>query len=334
MNRKTKHKSYDLKPISLFIGAGLLLLLIYTLARVQSSDRNLFPISVVCLIAGVLFEGKRVLGKWSTLFYTIIGAAAFSFFGLLPGKHEHNYNFESHVESIPYWFIFMFSIFSIAFNKDKVTARLTEGITLLQSVAMTYWVIDLHIYETTSTFVKVVMVIGLLFAIFTLFNAFTPAVLSRTSRLILSIWSCFIMVIFAADNIYELYQNEPIETTTNLPIGFLVGLQFFLLGVSTIYIVQNFLMLMGFLPGRGTFFNDRYFKELKELKDDHVSRYSTNQVSILQSLLCILITGGLFYLNYDYRFLPRQFAIWIVFITFPFLILPFDFLQTRTNKND
>ena len=334
MSRKTKHKSYDLKPILLFIGAGLLLLSIYIFARVQSSDRNLFPISVICLIAGVLFEGKRVLGKWSTLLYTIIGAAAFSFFGLLPGKNEHNYNFESHVASIPYWFIFMFSIFSIAFNKDKVTARLTEGITLLQSVAMTYWVIDLHIYETTSIFIKVLMVIGLLFAIFTLFHAFTPATLSRTSRLTLSIWSCFIMVIFAADNIHELYQNETIESTINLPIGFLVGLQFFLLGVSTIYIVQNFLMLMGFLPGKGTFFNDRYFKEFKELKADHISRYSTNQVSVIQSLLCILITGGIFYLNYDYRILPRQFAIWIVFITFPYLMFPLDLLQTQTNKKD
>lgn len=334
MTRKTKSKSYGLKPIFLVIGAGLLLLSIYVISRVQSSDRNLIPISVICLITGVLFEGKRIIGKWSTLFFIVLVAAAFSFIGLLPGKHERGYNFDSHIATMPYSFIVMFSIFTIAFNEDKVTAQLTEGITLLQSVAMTYWVMDLHIYETTSTFVKVLMVIGLLFAIFTLFHAFTPTTLSRTSRLTLSIWSCFIMVILASDNIYEVYQNEPIESAANLPIGFLVGLQFFLLGVSTIYIVQNFLMLMGFLPGRGTFFNDRYFKELKELKSDHIKRYSPHQVSIVQSLLCILITGGLFYLNYNYRFLPRQFAIWIVFIIFPFLLLPLDYLQTQTNRND
>lgn len=334
MTRITKSKSYGLKPIFLVIGAGLLLLSIYVISRVQSSDRNLIPISVICLITGVLFEGKRIIGKWSTLFFIVLVAAAFSFVGLLPGKHERDYNFDSHIATMPYSFIVMFSIFTIAFNEDKVTAQLTEGITLLQSVAMTYWVMDLHIYETTSTFVKVLMVIGLLFAIFTLFHAFTPTTLSRTSRLTLSIWSCFIMVILASDNIYKVYQNEPIESAANLPIGFLVGLQFFLLGVSTIYIVQNFLMLMGFLPGRGTFFNDRYFKELKALKSDHIKRYSPHQVSIVQSLLCILITGGLFYLNYNYRFLPRQFAIWIVFIIFPFLLLPLGYLQTQTNRND
>lgn len=334
MNKKTKDKPKEKKSVLLFIKAGLLLLSIYILAKFSSSSKNLFPISVICLISGVLFEGKRVLEKWSALLKTIISAAGFSFLALLPGKNEHDYKLEFHVWLIPYCFIFTFSFFSIVFNKNKVTAHLTEGITLLQSVAMAYWVIDLHIYETTSIFVKVLMVICLLFAIFTLFNAFTPTILSRTTRLTLSIWSSFIMLIFAIDNIYELYQNEPIESATNLPNGFLVGIQFFLLGVSTIYIVQNFLMLLYFLPRRHRFFNDRYYKEIKELEDEHINRYSSNQVNIIQALFCILITGGLFYLNYDYRFLPRQFAIWILFIAFPYLMLPLDILQTQRNKND
>jgi hypothetical protein len=314
------------KTILLAIAVILLLLTILILAIYA-------PISVICLLAGVLFEGKRIIGKWSTLFYTVIGSLVCSFLVLLLIKTESHDDFEAHVALMPYFFILFFSVFGIEFNKKKVIVQLTEGITLLQSVAITYWVIDLHVYETTSDFIKILMVIGLLFAFFTLFHAFTPVTLLRANRLALSIWSSIIMLIFASDSIYQLYQNEPIESSINLPSGFLVGLQFFLLGVSTIYIVQNFLMLMEFLPRREKFFNKQYFKELKELKNDHIRRYSAKPVSIFHSFLCVMITGGLFFLNYNYQALPRQFAIWIVFILFPYLMWFIDFIQIQSHKS-
>jgi len=71
-----------------------------------------------------------------------------------------------------YVFIFAFSIITSVIKKDKVTLKLTEGITLLQSVAMVYWMIDVRVYETTSNVSKVFMLIGLGFTAFTLFHAF------------------------------------------------------------------------------------------------------------------------------------------------------------------
>lgn len=331
-----EHKTYDLKPFLIVAGALLLLFVFYIASRMETSDKRLIPLSVLALLAGVFFEAKRLFQKWSTLFWVALGSFVFSFLSFLPGKHERVYIFEDHIQMWPYCFIFIFVIFTIAFNKDKTIPRLTEGITLMQSIAVIYWVIDLHVYETNSALVKVLMGIGLLFSAFSLFNAFTPFALSRTNRLTLSIWSCIIMVLFASDNIYRTYLNEDIEAVRSVPHGLAIGLQFFLLGICSIYVAQNFFMLMGFLPGKGTFFNAQYFRDVKELKDDHVKRYSDKQVSFLHSLFCLVTISGVFYLNYYYRVLPRNLAIWTVFVIFPFLLYIIDLVthQIRYKQYD
>jgi len=96
-----------------------------------------------------------------------------------------------------------------------------------------------------------------------------------------------------------------------------IGLQYFLLGVSGIYIAQNILMLAGFLPGKGTFFNKQYFRDLQELKNDHINRYSDEQVNILHMLFCVLFVGTAFALNHYYHILPVHLAIWTMFVVFP-----------------
>ncbi len=330
LKRKSK-KSFDLKPYIIVIGLLLLALTIYVGFRMQSSGRRLIPISVLALIAGVIFEGRRISDKWLTVLLTALGSFVLSFLAFLPGKREHGYNFENHIEAWPYWFVIIFAILSIAFHGDKVIPKLTEGITLLQSIAVIYWVVDYGFIETNSLFLKSLMIIGLIFSLYSVFHAFTHAILSRTSRLTLSIWSSIIIMLFASDNIYRVYQNEQIENTANITHGLYIGLQFFLLGVSCIYIVQNFLMLMGFLPGKGTFFNAQYFRDIKELKGDHIKRYSDRQVSILHSFFCVLFTGTIFGLNYHYQILPRHVAIWVVFVSFPFILIIYDTATRRKN---
>jgi len=313
------------------IGLLLLALTIYFGFRIHNSGRRLIPISVLAIIAGVLFESKRLSDKWMTVLLMGLGSFILSFVAFLPGKREHIYNFENHIEMWPYVFIFSFAIFSIAFHKDKVIPKLTEGITLLQSIAVIYWVIDYGFIDTDSLFLKSLMVVGLLFSMYSVFHAFTHAILSRTSRLTLSIWSSIIMLLFASDNIYRVYQNEQIEKTADLTHGLYIGLQYFLLGISAIYIIQNFIMLTGFLPGKGTFFNAQYYRDIKELKSDHIKRYSDRQVSMLHSFFCVLLTGTIFFLNYHYQLLPRHVTIWAVFVIFPFILIIYDYATGKKN---
>lgn len=281
--------------------------------------------SVVALIAGVVFENKKVMEKWSAVLWTALGSLIFSFFIFLPGKREQVYNFDSHLELWPYAFIFFFTIISISLHQEKVTARLTEGITLLQSVAVLYWVWDYGLMTRDSSFLKVVIVAGLALSLFSFVHAFSRRTLSRTSRLTLSIWSSFIMALFAVDNIYRIYQNEQIEATTDLISGAYIALQYFLLGVSSIYIAQNLYMLISFLPGKERFFNAEYFKDLREVKDAHIKRYSATQVDIKHALFCFFFAATAFALNYYFQLLPPHLAIWIVFLIFPYMLALYDY---------
>lgn len=329
--RMSKNAQRNVNLLLIFIGLLVLVLTIYVGYRISASGRRLIPIGVIAIIVGVIFEGKRLSDKWSTVLLTALASFIFSFLAFILGKKEHDYNFEHHIEMFPYWFIILFALFSIAFHGDKVIPKLTEAITLLHSIALIYWVVDYGFIDTSSIVLISVMIIGLLFSLYSIFHAFTYTILSRTSRLTLSIWSSIIMMLFASDNIYRIYQNEQIENTVDITHGLYIGLQFFLLGVSSIYIIQNFIMLMGFLPGKGTFFNAQYFRDLKELKSDHIKRYSDRQVHILHSFFCVVFIGTIFGLNYYYQILPRHIAIWIVFVTFPFIITIFNIATRRKN---
>ena len=300
-----------------FIGLIVLLLTVSFAVTSQTSGKRLIPISILALIAGVLFEGKRVSEKWSTVFSLTLVSLILSMLAFLPGKREHHYQFEDHIALWPYWFIIIFSIGSVFTHGDKIKPRLTEGITLLQSIAVVSWVVDYGIFATGGYFAKTLMGVCLLFSLYSAFHAFTYTQLTKRGRLTLSIWSSIIMLLFAIDNIYRVYQNDQIENTADISHGAYIALQFFLLGVSAIYIVGNFLMLMRFLSGKGSFFNAEYFRGLRELTNEHVDRYSHHQVSVGYSLMAAVFATGIFSSNHYYQILPRHLAVWLIFVIFP-----------------
>jgi hypothetical protein len=299
-------------------------LLIYGIIRMEHSQKPIIPISIIALISGIIYESKRISKNWAIVFYFILGSCGFSFFTFMPGKNEYIYNFESHLEIGTYAFILTFIIINISFNGEKVIPKLTEGITLLQSISVIYWVIDNGFISINNIFLKSILLIGLLFSLFSGIHAFTHTNLSKTNRLILSIWSSIIMLFFAVDNIFRVYLNESIENVSNSYLGIYIGLQYFLLGISSLYIAQNFFMLFGFFPRRGAFFNSQYFRELRDLKSDHIERYSDLQVSISHSLICLTFSSSIFIINYIFQIIPGNMAIWSVFFATPFTIKLID----------
>jgi hypothetical protein len=321
-NERSQQRNKNSVLVFFITGIVLVLTLSFSFAS-QSSGKRLVPLSLLALIAGVLFEGRRLSQKWSTVLGITLGSLVMSLLAFLPGRREVDYQIGNHIEIWPYWFIILFALISIATHGDKVVPRLTEGITLLQSIAVTYWVIDFGLFSTDSYFLKALMGIGIMFSLYSLFHAFTYTSLTKGGRLTLSLWSSMVMLLFAFDNVYRIYQNEQIENAADISHAAYVALEFFLLGISAIYIIQNFLMLMGFLPGKGTFFNAQYFRDVRELNRDHISRYSDRQVSIGHSLLCAISTIAAFALNHYYQILPRHLAIWAVFVLFPFLLSVF-----------
>lgn len=316
-------------PYLYAIGGLSVIFLLYIFYRMYVTDRNLIPISIFALIAGAIFEAKFIIKKWGEVLGIALLSFFLSFLSFLPGKRERHYDFENHIEIWPFCFLVFFLIFIIAFNKDKVIPKLTEGITLLQSIAVIYWLLDFGFLENHNLFLLFIFSIALFFSTFSLFHSFTHTELTKTNRLILSIWSTIIFVLFAVENIIRTFQNGQIENSENLTSGVYMSVQYFLLGVSAVYIVQNFTMLVAFLPGKGTFFNKEYYKDIKKLKSDHVNRYSLQQVHILNSLFCVIFTSGLFYINYKYKIVPKHIAIWLVFVTFPLISNLFEYWKKK-----
>jgi hypothetical protein len=292
------------------------------------SEERLIPVSMIALIAGVFYEIKKIDNQWKTVLSTALTSFLFSFGAFLPGRNEREYRLESHISFWPYAFIVLFILMTIAINKKKVIAKLTEGTTLLLSIAVIYWILDFYSQNTLNLFLIILFSIVGLFTAFSIFNAFTKTELTRNNRFALSLWSSIVVSLFAIDNIYRVYQNNYIENS-DLVHGCYIALQFFLLGVSSIYMTQNFLMLIGFLPEKHKFFNEQYFKDIKALKNDHIDRYSQTQIRSLYSSFCVIFASLVFYFNYAFQLLPRQTIIWIVFITFPILINLFDYFSIK-----
>ena len=254
------------------------------------------------------------------------GSYLFSLLSFLPGKREQHYNFENHIQNWPYVLLFFFALTFAIFYKDKVTAKLSEGITLLLSLSFIYWTIDYGFTNYNNWFAISLISIAFLFTTFSILNALTNLHLSKGVRLTLSIWSTIILFAFAIDNIIRVFTNPDIESSY-LSDGLYIGLQYFLLGVSAVYIMQNYMLLAAFLPSK----NGNYKNDLRENKKDHIDRFSDQQVSFGNSLFCILYAGTIYWLNYTYQILPRHTMIWLVIMTFPLILFILSMLNGRKN---
>ena len=249
----------------------------------------------------------------------VIGALFFSTLAFIPNKNEHHYDFENHIEMWPYWFIFIFVIISMIYHDKKVIPQLTEGITLLQSISIIYWIIDIGFLNFKNAFVYLLISIGVVFCIISFIHAFSYIKLTRNSRLFLSIWSSIVMIIFAVDHIYRVYNFDYFIDNKLINEG-LNFLQYFLLGVSLIYIFQNAFMLLTYLPDKHNFYGKSHMKEIKNMNKTHIKRYSMNQIKISDSFLALVLTTIVYYLNYVYQLIPRHTLIWSIFWIFPFVI--------------
>jgi hypothetical protein len=283
---------------------------------------NFFP-----LILGLVFQGKRLYGTWRPLIENFVIALGGSFFiFIITHKAVH---LEEKIYLITYTFLLCFILAFLAkFKKSRILIipQLTEGITLLHSIAVIYWLVDFSRDYLYSKIIYVFFVTIFILSLFSIINAFTKIPLSITNRFLLSLWSSVVMILFALDYIISVFKNGEISDALSFQEGFFVFVQYFLLGISAIYIAQNSNMILGFLPDK----SERLFqcsRRRKALKMDHIERYSEKQVNIWYSIFCAVFSTSLFWLNYEYQFISKQSVIWIVFVSFPIFIYCFEYLK-------
>jgi hypothetical protein len=304
------------KIFALALGAAILVFSIYLMYMATITDKKVFSLGLVTLFAGVLLESLRTLKDWKMV-VSIFGVAyVLSLLPFVPGNGQLAENLQENIHNWPYLFVAAYMFCFLVMYHDKPTERLTEGTTLLQSLSLIYWIIDYNFIHFGDKLTITLLAIVLSFSVFSLFCALTHFRLSDTMRLILSVWSSIAMLTLAADNIIRVIERSEAEASACLSEEFSIGLQYFFLGTSAIYICHNMMLLVGFLPGK----NVKYADTLRETKEKHLSRYSKEQVFAGHAFLCVLYALLIFGLNYQFQILPRHTAIWFVFLSFPLLI--------------
>ncbi|WP_396168754.1 hypothetical protein [Flavobacterium sp.] len=328
MNHKSIFDNNDSghKMLYAVVGFFIIPLILYVLyLLVRLNQWNFFP-----LILGLIFQGKRLYGTWRPLIENFVIALGGTFFVFIM-IHKASLKVEHEIFFITYAFLLCFILaFLVKFKKNRILIipQLTEGVTLLHSIAIIYWLVDFSRVYIYAKIIYVFFFIIILFTLFSIINAFTKSPLSKTNRFLLSLWSSLVMILLALDYIISIFKNGEISDALSFQEGVFVFVQYFLLGISAIYIAQNINMILGFLPDKG----ERIFqtsRRRKVLKKDHIERFSENQVSVWYSLFCLVFSASLFWFNYEFQIISRQSVIWIVFVSFPILIYCFEYFRIK-----
>ncbi len=317
-------KERDVKIAGVWYKIGIALLVglivgftIYIGFRIYASERKLLPVSVIALFIGAIIESFRICKDWKIITKNFLISYLASFLSFLPGKRERVYNFETHIMLWPYAFLLVFSLLFITKYKEKITAKLTEGITLLLSISMLYWCLDVGLFSDFDNKFLVFLAVFVVFSsLASIFYILTDIKLTKKHRLTLSIWSTIIILVFSIDNIYNVYNKGDLESLKLFSENFILAMQYFLLGISSVYFVQNATLIFRFLPSKG----GNYSEDLAKIKKEHIYRYSDQQVDSYLAFLCLVYSLVLYGLNMKYHIFPRNVMIWFVIFTFPMIL--------------
>ncbi|RXM53578.1 hypothetical protein BOQ64_04295 [Chryseobacterium sp. CH25] len=108
--------------------------------------------------------------------------------------------------------------------------------------------------------------------------------LSKLNRLILSIWSTIIVFVIGVDNFIDL-MNYGSFNHHGFSDTFKMAIQYFLFGMSSIYLVQNFFLLLLLVPSKEDKDDILFYENIR----DHYGRYSESQVKRLFSIFALYI---------------------------------------------
>lgn len=268
--------------------------------------KKIMRISLISLFSGLIIENYRINKNKKLLFYILCGAYTLSLTFFLVNKSQA---INSYLSYWPFYFIIIFLIISVVLHSEKLTQKLTEGFTLLISLAFLYWLFDKSILNFKTIWNSITTLITILISGFTIFNSLSDLQLTKGNRLFLSIWTTIVVLIISLDNSYSVLKNIDKDYNYISDNLFLV-LQYFLLGISSVYTAQNLNLIYSLLD------KDTRIKAKKV----HTNRYSETQVSINDSIFCIVFSIVIYFTNIQFNILPINLIIWLVIFVFPFLL--------------
>ncbi len=306
-----KYYISDLFSIVLIILIGFLI--VFSIYSYFSTGFKILSVSIISLLLGVIFQSFKISSDWKTVAYILIFSFILStFFFINKNGDNLSINFLGGIEVTRSVVFLMFYLFiSSIFLDEKIQVELDEEITLLQSISLIYWLSADGFFSFEINWLLPVKAMILLLTVVSIFNGLTGFPLSKNNRFLLSFWSSGIILFFSIDYILRVY-NLP-ESDYHLLSWSALNqmIQHFLLGISSIFMFHNLMLFMKIIPVDG------YLADLREFKDTMVKRYSENQISTESSLICIIVSGSWYWLNYKFELVPSYIAIWSCFFLYP-----------------
>ena len=300
----------------LLLGGGLLALIpLYFMGTdIYSSPGHIVPVYLLVMLCGVMSEYTRT-SSFRMIFATILIAFFISLLSFLRNYSNGHFSPDS-LKAWPYFFYAAIIFAMIVRHEKGFILKVNEGLVFLQSMAVAYWVIAENEISFNSTPEIIIISAVVLLLAFTAYQAFSYKVHSYGQRLLMSIFSAIIFLFFGLTNASQLINGTDIDTTTLAPSLIFITLQYFMLGVSSVYIAKSLVMVVGFFPGKNEP-SESYRERVTELVKMHLERVDTIQINKGYALTTALFTLLIFGVNYFFGLLPPTFVIWCVFVSYP-----------------
>lgn len=277
---------------------------------------EIIPTYLAIIFCGILFESFRISNKSKSIFYVLLCAYFISLIVFFPDQGNDAYHFEERIKRLPYVLCFFYLVILVTSHKKIIIPKLTEGVTLLLSVSFIYWLSYKQLLNFETWYSSIITTVTLLFSLIPVINGLFSMKLSKLNRLILSVWSTLTVFVIGVDNFIDLMRYDSFNEYIGFSDTFKIAIQYFLFGMGSIYLVQNFLLLILLIPSKEDKDNARFDENIR----DHYGRYSESQVKRVYSIFCILYCFAFFYLNDKLKILPVNTIIWMVTISFPIVL--------------
>ena len=269
---------------------------------------------ILALVAGLIFESYRITRKgWQAVWTGLAGLIAGFVLGGLPingleGDGTNLYTFAGP-------FVLIYSLIFLAMNRRRVTPYRSEGQAWLLSLCFVYWVVDLYRTEAIPGWLFCLAGVALIPVGISGFHAFLRLPLSETVRMWLSVWCVGVTLVLGTDYVISvLFPSLDWGSAGSFDYPIRI-LSFFLLGISSIYVVNNLRQVLEISIYRGY-----SKKEKRKIRRRHFLRFSKRQLPGWQAAGCLVYAALVFGVNASYGVMPRTTAIWMVIVSFPPLL--------------
>jgi hypothetical protein len=236
----------------------------------------------------------------------ILACCAGSAFGLIPGKHEHNYNLSFHLFLVA-------CIFAIGYAfcfKQKILEHIDKEILLVWNLIGLYVALQSPFVVSHPELLILLLILSLIVVI----NAFAGFDKSYGWQVYFYIWFLCILVgiiasQFAFSTMLDIFGRaaQPLDSFTL----FVVGMSFLYLAVNLWYLLELIP-----LPGKHQSLSDR-LEEVEEAMEELAEDYDVESVPFWKTLLLLIFTTALLAANYTGHFISDTTLIPVLIVVLP-----------------